>query len=344
VKKPNLENRKKQTFDSIIDIGVFNHRMVLSTPLNLNQLVEILGPVEDGGPTFSRRRKNFSSYGVVHFQNNRITVFYNPMSPMPTKCKLEFTDPDIQWLMDLAKLCPKLYPSSIEYTVDLMCGSPRDVRRLFTLLSKYIYIPHQRPPKSSDGQVRTLYFASYPKYNLGFRSGPFIMYERGEDSKKLEKCWPYPDLDRIRIELKVRRRRLKTFGIYSLNDFIKNPQFLPIFLKIVRIKTFVESKMTNISEVDFFSELDPYNNPLPFQDKYFQLSKTIKHIYRHICDPDDLHNLRFNLIYHIRKFQSEWRYSYKIARLSMPSPHYSISTSSSLTLTTNETNIAKNCK
>jgi hypothetical protein len=218
-----------------------------------------------------------------------------------------------QFLTWLNSCLPDLNVSQVEYAVDLFCGSPDSVRRVFELIKKCLYIRRQRKINIIDDSMRKPYPGRV--YHLG---KSFKVYERGKDFQQQQgNYWLLGNLDRVRLEYIAKQTILKKHGIKTLQDLIHDPKFIYVNWDSYLFRYFDFSQRLR-------DRFGPYGKRFPapweryrvkdndghsgaFHLEYFHAKDTLKNVSPYLRDPYVFDKLEIILYESMGRFGIEWR-------------------------------------
>ena len=149
-------------------------------------------------------------------------------------------------LYDINRRLPDLNITRVEYAIDLYCKTPEAVADLFYLIRRYIYRRNTKRTSKEGGK-----FYGWQDCLNGFRernavyyiwtgkkSGKHIkVYERGPDSKRIKGKWHHKDVDRVRIEFKLKGKPFPQYGLSTLERLLRNQNLPTLLLTTFSLKT-----------------------------------------------------------------------------------------------------------
>lgn len=222
-----------------------------------------------------KRMPIYRTWYIAYFKGIKINVFIGRLKCKIPNCRLEFSLPDQspaelkddmelvtyqkQYLNDLNNLLPGLGVSGVEYAIDIFPSDGfREVRTLFKLVQRYLFVPHVRKIKLMGGQEESGHVEIRGKVRMSqvLRAGRALkFYERGSDGDRDRetKGWKCKDIDRLRLEFTASRKYLKKMGIDTLDDLIMNPICRKVFKKRIQ---FIKAKISSSNLPQEYEQYD----------------------------------------------------------------------------------------
>ena len=309
-----LKNLKKSIVPSISKIMIRIHHVRLSGHYYLwSDLKDKIGKLKvDDEYCSDKRMPNYAKQAFGKFRKRKLTVFLNPIKGYLPQCIIEMSYPYEILLSKLWSKLPLLRVSFAEYTIDLFFKSPKDVKKYFKLLYRYIYFPYQKElllhldKKLSDKTRDINAWASTEKMKF---------YERGPDNKqRRERHWSVDDIDRIRIEFRAEWEDLDRKGLVSLELFSKNPKFELMLKNKFAFKRFKKTANNNLpGEYENYSAKDRKGHSGAFQNQYlyFKGLKSTSNISRATENVPGLKPLYDQIISKIKRRDKKWQKKYR---------------------------------
>jgi hypothetical protein len=265
---------------------------------------------------------NYDRKYIRQFQNFSLNAFVNPKNRFfPSLVMSIYPRGDISpkkhkhFLTWLNSCLPGLNISKVEYAVDLFCGSSDNVKSVFEIIKKYLYIPRQRKVNIIDDSRRRPYPGRV--YHIG---ESYKVYERGKDSQKQQgNYWLVEQLDRVRFECTARPTLLKKHGIYILEDLVDDAKFIFVNWGKWLFRHFDRSQKLRYP-------LGPYGKKFPapyeryrvkdnnghsgvFHLEYFNAKKKLRNVSPYLVQPYVFDALEIILYETMSRFGREWRKS-----------------------------------
>lgn len=318
-----LRQNKKirlEALRGITEIKPHLHRITLSGNYDLNTLQKKLGPFQEKKAEKSRTG-GYNKMAYREFNGTLLTIFWDPKKKFFKKCRIELTFSSYRSIMLLAVRLPKLRLRSVEYSVDFLCASPKDVANLFYLFLRYMYFDFQKEQATYLGG-KFLGWGEPRKENAVFKIGPSAkIYERGPDSLKKWKYndlsgkrvqyWNHKDVNKVRVEFLFDRehKREKTgpkFG--TLKELILDAGFEKRILHRFQFKVFENSDVLPKEWEDYVirNQKGEIISLECFQDIYFLNRQNIKGISQYVKDTKGFKSLRRKLQMAMQKFDKRW--------------------------------------
>jgi hypothetical protein len=228
------KNLQRRIVDSTlrgIKIKVLIHRSVFSGLYGSEKLERAMGNQEIKWiPNKTRAFSSYSYKANIQLEQGEVEIFSLRKTFGPS-CIIATADSTYDMLRYLRKSLPNLKIYSLEYAIDLYCKNPEAVSDLFYLLRRYLYRRNAKLTSMDGGKfygwqdwLKDLRERNAVYYiEMGKKSGKHIkVYERGDDSKKISgtKEWHHKDVDRVRIEFKLRRKAITDkYGLGTLKNY-----------------------------------------------------------------------------------------------------------------------------
>jgi len=295
------------------------HKIKLSSKKHGYQDLTEFGKFKDASdigwqnPIYDRKYiRQLPNFFIIAFVNPKAKFF--PSLSMSIHPRGDIAPEKHKQFLALLNSClPDLNVSEVEYAVDLFCGSPGNVRRVFEVIRKSLYIRRQRKINIIDDSRRKPYPGRV--YHLG---ESHKVYERGKDFQQQQgNYWLIEDLNRVRLEYTAKQTILKKHGIKTLQDLINDPKFIYVNWDRYLFRYF-----------DFFQKLrkrfGPYGKKLPapweryrvknndghsgaFHLEYFRAKNLLKNVSPYLRDPFVFIKLQSILYESMGRFAMEWR-------------------------------------
>jgi hypothetical protein len=198
------------------------HKIVLSGFYLYKNINDKFGPLwpDDTYKPFSIRP--YRKRAFKNYKKARYTFYTNPGSGFMPQCQVVFQYKNHNLLYEFYELFPQLRVSSVEYSLDFICGvinRPQKVRNLFLLFRHYFYSQRKRDTIFYDDRENFTYYIGANK--------KFKIYERGKDFTRHDQGWNFKDLDRIRIEY-TSKAELKKYDLKDIENFILDCKFVDL--------------------------------------------------------------------------------------------------------------------
>ena len=226
---------------SLERIRVFGH-------YNLDEISKKIGPFElDETPILDKKTNNYDTKvlrSIKDFSDIYLSVLINRKKRFSPQCSIEIhPENDISsqthkdFLIWLNERLPDLNVSKVEYAIDQFCVDHVGARILFWVNRRCLHIVDRRMGRLfGDDKKKSDHVKS-----LTYKAGRFHkIYEKGPSDKKHGQGWFSEDVDRVRLVHKVNRTKLKRYGIYSLENLIKNPRFFVLNIHRWRFMQFLK--------------------------------------------------------------------------------------------------------
>lgn len=288
---------------SLERIRVFGH-------YNFGEIREKLGSFEiDETPVPDKKANNYDTKvirGIKDFPDVYLSVLINRKKRFFPQCSIEiFLENDIPsethkaFLIWLNERLPDLNVSKVEYAIDQFCGDPVGARILFWVNRRCLHIVSRRMGKLFGDDKNN-------SESLTYKVGRFHkIYEKGPSSKKHGRSWFLEDVDRIRLVHKVNRTKLKKYGIYSLEDLIKNPRFFVLNIHRWRFMQFLKlRKLPRFWEPH--SPKDQGSNSGYFKLEAIRSKRKAENISEHITSYKELVRIESKINGAMKLFDMEW--------------------------------------
>ena len=265
-------------------------------------------------PAYSRY--TFKDY--VQLNTGKLTLHFKfPNDGYGPSCLITTNKSTYDHLSNIYKRLPKLNITRLEYAIDLYCKTPEAVNDLFYLVRRYLYRRNAQGTMmkgekyygwKANRKINALYFIT-----MGKSSGKHIkVYERGDDAKKTpgsfgHPTWRHEDVDRVRIEFKLRRTAIaEKYGLSSLKDLLIDPKFADIASEYVQFKNFKFHRELSQDWEDYPAE-DERGNPESFMQEVLQAkSSGIKNVNQYIIDNQRMMVLKKRIIEAAENFDNNW--------------------------------------
>lgn len=302
----------------LTDIKVLIHRSVFSGLYGSEKIGRAMENQEI--KWFRNKTRAFPSYSYkanVQLENGEVEIFSlrNTFGP---SCIITTPDSTYEMLRFLYRGLPKLKIYSLEYTIDFYCKNPEAVADLFYLVRRDLYRRNAKRTSMEGGEFYGWrdWLKNMRKTNavyyiwVGKKSGKHIkVYERGDDSMKLpgRQGWRHEDVDRVRIEFKLRRAAItKKYGLSTLKDLLINPKFADIAREYVQFKNFKSSR--KLSQVwEYYLSKDEQGNQESFMQEVLSAKDIdLKNISQYIEDNKGMAGLKNRIIKAAEVFDNNW--------------------------------------
>ena len=313
----NLQRRiVSSTLRGITDVKVLIHRSVFSGQYSLAMLRKML--------SFGvRADESFEEYGRYTYKRNiqlstgRAGLHFKfPSDGYGPSCLITTNKSTYDHLLNIYNRLPKLKITRLEYAIDLFCRDRDAVSDLLWLMGRYLYTPNA-VRTSRDGDKfcgyqdrdrakNAVYYIWMHKY-----SGKHIkVYERGPDSKRIPGTpkWRHQDVDRVRIEFKLRRTAItKKYGLSTLKQLLLDPKFADIAREYVQFKNFKFSDKLVQDWEDYISEDDEGNQESFVQEALAAKDNAnLKNILQYIEDNQRMQALKKRILKAAIAFDKHW--------------------------------------
>jgi len=309
-----LEGIKRTEFEdwaSPLKIESLIHRTVLTGQYGYSAL-ENLGNLKVDKKI---NNPNYRSKFISNVCGFRRSIYTNPTKRFLASCRIELVPLKAvevkeykKALNDLLQYLPELRVSVVEYAIDQYCKGPNEVAKLFDLETHYLWVPYQKQVRLSgenlaewdNGGLRMSYVSKMKGDVLEVK-----VYERGADGKRSDDGWRKDTFDRVRVELTVKRPKLKKHGIDTLYDLIENPKFYELNKNTYNFREFRGSDRLPKPWEAYPCE-DENGNPGAFQTEYLQAKPKIRNILQYVKDTEQLTELKNTLRESMKDFDREW--------------------------------------
>ncbi|SPD73072.1 hypothetical protein PITCH_A1670015 [uncultured Desulfobacterium sp.] len=173
-----------------------------------------------------------------------LSVTVNPKAFSP-QCSIEIRpNKDIgigtykTFLIKLHQSLPDLMVSKAEYAVDQFCTDPDGASLLFWVYIRCLHLGYHKKAKMPGVDGRR---PEERKKGLIYEiDRHHKVYECGREERRQDGGWLISDIDRVRLEHRVDRDKLKEYGISALEDLIENPRFTVLNLQRWRFMQFLK--------------------------------------------------------------------------------------------------------
>ena len=235
---------------AIANVKARLHRIRVFGRYDYTEIRDELGPLEADVTLISQKSdKNYDTKVIREidgFPDFYLTVLINNKKPFFPQCSIEIhlrNDISLEthkaFLIWLNKKLPNLAVSKVEYVVDQFCVDHVGATVVFWVDSRCLHLSYRRRGKifgeyrNQEDRARSLVY-QIGRYHR--------VYERGPDSRKQGIDWLLKDVDRVSLEHRVNRVKLKKYGINTLTDLIENPRFSVLNLHRWRFMQFMKSR------------------------------------------------------------------------------------------------------
>ena len=203
-------------------------------------------------------------------------------------------------LLDKFKM---LQLSSVEYTIDLFCSNPDEVRDLYFLFKKYMIF------KRKKNNYFKIYCDEESNLNYSFYIDERLkIYERANDNLRQNEAWKFDDLDRLRLEFTSNKYYLnKVIKTGSFDDFIDNCKFESfIFYLFFKRLFFMKFKQPNKKHLPKETELYKIGKEKQNHNciMYYKLKKNIS--FNYLTESNEFKQLINKIIDQVKAFNEEW--------------------------------------
>jgi hypothetical protein len=313
----NLQRRiVTSTLHGITDIRVLIHRSVFSGQYSLAMLQRKLGfGVQADGPFEEYSR--YSYRRNIQLGTGRAGLHFKfPSDGYGPSCLITTNKSTYDHLLNIHNRLPKLKITRLEYAIDLICRDHDAVSDLLWLVKRYIYAPNAIQTSMAGGKFwgyqdrdrakNAVYYIWMHKY-----SGKHIkVYERGPDSKRIPGTpkWRHKDVDRVRIEFKLRRTAItKKYGLSTLKQLLLDPKFADIAREYIQFKNFKFSSELPQDSEDYLSEDDEGNQESFVQEALAAKDNTnLKNLLQYIEDNQRMQALKKRILKAAIAFDKHW--------------------------------------
>jgi hypothetical protein len=309
-----LQRRTINKALSGLDIKVLIHNSAFSGAYSMGTLKKMLGfgvraddsSEEYGRYTFKRNIQLNTGKLKLHFKF--------PDHGYGPSCLITTNKSTYDHLSNICIRLPKLKITRLEYAIDLYCKDHDAVADLFYVVRRYLYHRNAKGTKMKGGKfyglkdtrkINALFFIE-----MGKLSGKHIkVYERGDDSKKLpgRQGWDHDDVDRVRIEFKLRRTAIaEKYGLSFLKQLLKDPKFADIASDYVQFKNFKPSwKLSQVWE--YYPSEDEHGNQESFMQEVLSARDgSLENISQYIEDNKEMTGLKNRIIKAADDFDKNW--------------------------------------
>lgn len=294
------QRKRFYALGGIEEVEVLLHRHVFGCDNTYTELEERLGNkiYETDDKSKNYRSGSYRRTGWVGFNKKKLRLFWSRKYPSLPPWKIEISSPGQEYLARLNEALPNLELDLIEYTVDLYCSNWIAVRSLFKVLVRYSYVPWTKAHHLDlhRGSNRTYY------------SKDLRVYERGDDETGLRPGWNRRDVNRVRVEFIADSEILEKYGMVSLEDLIRDGHFERIFPRVFHFKVFMRSGQLP-KENDKYALLEQHEC---FQKQLIEAREQgILNPTQYISDAPGFDKLKKRVVRKIRKFDRDWRVTYR---------------------------------
>lgn len=316
------------TLRGITELKVLIHRSVFSGLYGSEKLERAMGNQEIKWiPNKTRAFSSYSYKANIQLEQGEVDIFSLRKTFGPS-CIIATADSTYDMLHYLRKSLPNLKIYSLEYAIDHYCKNPEAVADIFYLLRRYLYRRNAKLTSMVGGKffgwqdwLKDLRESNAVYYiQMGKKSGKHIkVYERGPDSKKLSgtKEWRHEDVDRVRIEFKLKRLAItKKYGLSTLKQLLMAPKFADIASEYVQFKNFKFSSELPQDWDDYLSE-DGQGNLESFMQEVLSAKDKdkVKNVIQYVEDNQRMQVLKKRIIEAAEAFDKHWgRGSYRIVK------------------------------
>ncbi|MGB2927579.1 MAG: hypothetical protein WBB70_01570 [Desulfobacterales bacterium] len=295
------------------------HKINLSSREHKYKALTELGIFKDASdlgwqnPSYDRKYiRQFEDFLLSAFVNPKNKYF--PALSMSIHPRRNISPEKHKRFLDWLNNClPDLNVSKVEYAVDLFCGSPDNVRSVFEVLKKFLYILRQRKINIIDDSGKRPYPGRV--YHIG---ESYKVYERGQDFQKQKgSYWRVKHLDRVRVEYTAKQTPLKKQGIYTLQDLIDDPKFIYVNWDKWLFRHFDYTKRLRYPLGSYGKKLpapyeryrvkDKSGHSGTFYSEYFHAKDTLKNVSLYLRQPYVFNVLESLLYEAMSRFGKEWR-------------------------------------
>lgn len=245
------------------------------------------------------------------YQGFTLSVFIDPTMGFYPPFRMEITPNDKinsnelkEILSCLCELYPKLTVSSAEYAIDLYCREAKEVENLFQTIRRGLYIPYQKSAVLRGESLGEL--GNNTRTNFVFYIEDVKVYERGDDTLKNGHCYPFCNLNKVRLEFRASLKVLKNYGIQNLTDFIRCPKFFDINGGRYKFKMFRGLKLPQFLCWNSYAASDSDGNVGAFQSEYLDKKAKYKNSRQFMVDIPEFENLASKINDSMLRFDSEW--------------------------------------
>ena len=239
----------------------------------------------------------------------RVIVLRNPEKPFLAKFYIMISSPRPNDLLKLLIKFKDLKISSIEYTIDIFCLGPNQVRELYYLFKKYIILKRKKAKNRKGKKVIDIRFEEEnTEYNFTYYIDTrFKMYERADDHLRLRKAWKFCDLDRLRIEFTADKYYRRKLGINSLFSFYRDLRMYDFFYYFVKERMFFmrfkESKRDLPMEHEDY--IIGHNKENHNCIMYYKQTKNIQ--FRHFVNSSEFDQFKNDILEKAMKYEDNWK-------------------------------------
>ena len=216
------------------------------------------------------------------FRGRNVIVFaFRKFRELPAfMVKIDDTDYDI--LSDIYRIFgDTISLSQIEYKLDFKCKDNIYAGILFANFLRYLYFKKKLETSIAGGNFvgldveRDENCVFHVWNDENFKRTYLTIYERGPDHLKKwdpgkkKNYWDHKDVDRVRFEYKVGKRKdKKAVNLHSLKEFLKDPGFYRVMMPLLNFRVFTRHTFMSEPYEDNFTAEDQDGHSEIFQQEY----------------------------------------------------------------------------
>ena len=288
-----------------------------------SEVVERLGKIGEKMPSktkemYLKREPGYRQVGFIPREVGKLTVYFNPKEAYYPKFRFHTTQSSQDALMALyddSPGYPELKVSSLEYTIDFFCDSPKSVSNLFYVLKRYMFFPHAKSTRirgdKSLGWNEPREYNSVHHVDMGTNHAK--IYERGNDDNGLKgrSGWLHKNVNRVRLEFTFGRPFLVRKNITDLYSLIIDPKFRHLCSPRIQFKHFKATSPFPKYYEEYTATYKKRNNG-SLMEEVFKAKRDGKfeNPLQYLAHNKQLNSLKKEISYELRKFDNNWRLHY----------------------------------
>ena len=288
------------------------HRIRLSGNYTYQEIEQAIGrmKVVDQFDHENRQRgyqqPKYRNRAYLQMEEKHLTVFFDRSEPFLPRCIIETSEPTKTTLRRLAEGLPGLKVSKQEHASDLIIGCDEEVVGiLYRALLRYVYVPYARNAISWHDRLTS----GTTRMNCTFAVvGKMRLYERGPEELKNGRGWDREDLDRVRLEKIVRKRKdQEPSKLILLEDLVENGPGLVKTAESFEFKKFAERSRGLPKEWEGYHEKDRNGNCGAFMLEHLANRSRVANIWKATEKSRMFNQLKEMLITAAENFEHSWK-------------------------------------
>lgn len=233
-------------------------------------------------PQNNKKGSNYHKRFKGKFRGQNVTMLAFRKFPELPAYMVHIDDTDYDIIKDIDRILGENASlSQIEYKLDFKCKDNIYAGIVFANFLRHLYFKRKKETSIAGGNFIGLDVERHENCvfhiwnDEEFKRTYLTIYERGPDHLKKwdpfkkKHYWFHEDVDRVRFEYKVEKRKdKKAVNLYSLKEFLKDPGFYRVMMPLINFRVFTSHSVISDPYEDNFTVEDQDGHPEIFQQEY----------------------------------------------------------------------------